>query len=62
MSLIFAVLINGIVQKVKEDGDGGELRDLQILVLHFADDIVLMADGEEELERMVTKIKKYCED
>jgi hypothetical protein len=62
MSLIFAVLINGIVQKVKEDGDGGELSDLQILVLHFADDIVLMADGEEELERMVTKIKKYCED
>jgi hypothetical protein len=60
--LLFNIFINGIVQKVKEDGDGGELGDLRIPVLLFADDMVLMADGEEELERMVRKVKKYCEE
>jgi hypothetical protein len=60
--LLFNIFINGIVQKVKEDGDGGELGDLRIPVLLFADDMVLMADGEEELERMVRKVKEYCEE
>jgi hypothetical protein len=27
-SLLFNIFINGIVQKVKEDGDAGELEDL----------------------------------
>jgi hypothetical protein len=30
--------------------------------LLFADDMVLMANGEEELERMVGKVKEYCEE
>jgi hypothetical protein len=60
-SLLFNIFINGIVQKVKEDGDAGELEDLRILLLS-ADDMVLMADGEEELERMVRKVKEYCEE
>jgi hypothetical protein len=60
--LLSNIFINGIVQKVKEDGDGGELGDLRIPVLLFADDMVLMADGEEELERMVRKVKEYCEE
>jgi hypothetical protein len=45
--LLFNIFINGIVQKVKEDGDGGELGDLRIPVLLFADDMVLMADGKK---------------
>jgi hypothetical protein len=60
--LLFNIFINGIVQKVKEDGDGGELGDLRIPVLLFADDMVIMADGEENLERMVRKVKEYCEE
>jgi hypothetical protein len=59
--LFFNIFINGIVQKVKQDGDGGELEDLQIPVLLFVDGMVLMADGEEKLERMVRKVKEYCE-
>ena len=46
--VLFNFFINGIVQKGKEHGDGGELEDLIIPVLLFADDMVLMADGEEE--------------
>jgi GTP-dependent phosphoenolpyruvate carboxykinase len=30
--------------------------------LLFADDMVLMGDGEEELERIVAKVKDYCEE
>ena len=58
--LLFNIFINGIVQKVKEDGDGGELGDLKIPVLLFADDMVLIADGKDELERMVEKVRQYC--
>jgi hypothetical protein len=36
--------------------------DLRIPVLLFADDMVLMGDGEEELERIVAKVKDYCEE
>jgi hypothetical protein len=39
-----------------------ELGDLQIPVLLFADDMALMADGEEELERMVGIVAEYCEE
>jgi hypothetical protein len=35
--------------------------DLRIFVLLFTDDMVLMADGEQELERMARKVKEYCE-
>jgi hypothetical protein len=44
------IFINGIEQKVKEDGDGGGLVELHIPVLLFADDMVLMTDVEEELK------------
>jgi hypothetical protein len=60
--LLFNIFINGIVQKVKEDGDGGGLGGLRVPVLLFADDMVLIADGEVELERMVRKVKEYCEE
>jgi hypothetical protein len=43
-------------------GDGRELGDLLIPVLLFADDMVLMGDGEEELERIVAKVKDYSEE
>jgi hypothetical protein len=43
---------------VKEDGR--EFGDLRIPVLLFGDDMVLMTDREEELQRMVTKVKEYC--
>jgi retron-type reverse transcriptase len=58
--LLFNMFINGIVQQVKEDGE--EMGDLRIPVLLFADDMVLLVDEDEELERMVGKFKEYCEE
>ena len=60
--LLFNIFINGIVQKVKEDGDGGELGDFKIPVLLFADDMVLIADRKDKLERMVEKVRQYCKE
>jgi hypothetical protein len=39
-----------------------EMGDLRIPVLLFADDMVLLVDEDEELERMVGKFKEYCEE
>lgn len=60
--LLFNIFINGIVEQVREDGDGVRVGELRTPVLLFADDMVLMAEGEEELERLVRKVKEYCDE
>jgi hypothetical protein len=46
-SILFNIFINGRTQTMEEEGDSGELVDLRIPVLLFADGNVLMPDGEE---------------
>jgi len=59
--LLFNIFINGIVERVKE-GDGGvRVGEVDVPILLFADDMVLMAEGELELEQLVGKVKEYCE-
>jgi hypothetical protein len=59
--LLFNIFINGIVEKVREGGGGVRVGEMEVPILLFADDMVLMADGVEELERLVRKVKEYCE-
>jgi hypothetical protein len=59
--LLFNIFINGIVEKVREDEGGVEVGEMVIPILLFADDMVLMAEGENQLEALVRKVKEYCE-
>jgi len=59
--LLFNIFINEIVERVKE-GDGGvRVGEVDVPILLFADDMVLMAEGELELEQLVGKVTEYCE-
>ena len=46
---------------VKEGGVGAALGDERMAILMFADDMVLLAEGEEELQRMMDRVKEYCD-
>ena len=59
--LLFNIFINGIVDKVKEIGVGVQVGEDIVLVLLFADDMVLMASSEGDLRLLVAKVKEYCD-
>ena len=47
--------------KVKESGLGVKIGCETTSVLLFADDMVLVANNEEELGHLVEKVKQYCD-
>jgi len=59
--LLFNVYINGIVERVKAMGGGALVGEVRIPILMFADDMVLMAESEEELEGMMERVKDFCD-
>jgi hypothetical protein len=58
--LLFNIFINGIVRKVKEGGGGVKIGDERVPILLFADDMVLLEEGEEELNGLMTGVSEYC--
>jgi hypothetical protein len=59
--LLFNIFINGIVETVKESGRGVKVGMDNMAVLLFADDMVLVANDEEELQHLVEKVNVYCD-
>ena len=59
--LLFNIFINGIVETVKESGCGIKVGSDSMAILLFADDMVLVAKDEEELQHLVEKVKVYCD-
>ena len=43
-------------------GIGANVGDVTVPILMFADDMVLMAEKEEELQALVEKVKEYCDE
>jgi exonuclease III len=58
--LLFNIYINGIVEKIKEGEGGVQVGEERIEVLLYADDMVLLAEDEAGLNRMMEKVKEYC--
>lgn len=58
---IFGIFINELLQKLEESGLGVKLgEDDTISVLAYADDIVLLAENEENLQKMVSMLYEWC--
>lgn len=57
--LLFALFINDLHDEL---GGGLFIDDLNIRVLKYADDIVLLADDVKVLQEMIKRLQNYCEE
>lgn len=55
--LLFALYLNDLHAALEE---GISLSDIEVRLLMYADDIVLLADSAEKLQRMINRLEKYC--
>jgi hypothetical protein len=60
--LLFNIFINGIVEKVKSTGFGARVGEEKVAILLFADDMVLLAESEEELRKLMKAVEEYCKE
>ncbi len=56
----FCVLINDLLKELKDSNIGIRLNDMIISVLAYADDIVLLADSPENLQKLINIVQQWC--
>ena len=56
---LFAIFIDGLATLVKECTKGAELGPVELQILLFADDIVLVADKIQDLQNMLHVADEY---
>ena len=58
---LFAIYINDLAKEIKESGIGIDLDEgLLVSVLLYADDIVLLADSEADLQSLLNIVHSWC--
>ena len=57
--ILFSVFIDGLAEEVKKVGGAKYGEEIVLSLLLFADDIVLVAENEEMLQRMLDVVYKY---
>ena len=58
--LLFSLYINSMVEKLREAKIGVRCGGEQVPALMFADDMVILAEGEEELRRGLGVLEDWC--
>ena len=58
--LFFSQYINGMVEKLREAKVSVRCGEEQVPALLFADDMVILAEGEEELRRGLGVLEEWC--
>ncbi|MEW8546516.1 MAG: reverse transcriptase family protein, partial [Candidatus Thiodiazotropha sp.] len=59
--LLFCLFINDLQSFVSVNSHGIDLDLCTIYLLLFADDLVMFADSKVELQRLINKLKEYCD-
>jgi len=57
---LFALYINDLAENIRELGKGVKIKDMNIGILLYADDIVLIAENEADLQAMLTTTHEWC--
>ena len=57
---LFALFINDLARELKELGIGVKINELVIPILLFADDVVLLAECEKDLQLLLDKLVQWC--
>jgi hypothetical protein len=59
---LFSMFINGMAERVKEEAKGIRWASKKLSILLFADDVVLMAEEEEDMDKMLRVVHEYSRD
>ena len=57
---MFAIFLNTLAEKVKSLGTGVNIDDVCIPLLLYADDIVLLAESEKDLQKLLDELFTWC--
>ena len=57
---LFSLYINDLAKTLKEDGPLLSVGDLNINILLYADDMVLIADNESDLQTLLDVMYRWC--
>ncbi len=57
---LFGLFINDLIKDVKDLKMGIRIRDELISILAFADDFVILANTEQDLQKMLKCIENWC--
>ncbi len=56
----FSILINDLLKEVKASEIGIKINDILLNVLAYADDIVLLAESPEQLQKLINIVQTWC--
>ncbi len=56
----FAAYLNPLITELKSAGIGVKMGEISVCVLAYADDIVLCAENEHDLQRLLDILFKWC--
>ena len=57
---LFAVYINSLVKEIKELGLGIDINGNKVLILLYADDMLLIGKTEGEVQNMLNEMHSWC--
>ena len=57
---LFAIYLNDLAQDIKGLGKGVQIGEVQICILLYADDIVLLAENECDMQLMLNTLNEWC--
>ncbi len=49
----FSIVINDLIKELKYTGLGVSINDMTVCILAYADDIALIADSQENLQKLI---------
>jgi len=59
---LFAIYINDLRERINRLGCGIQIDDIQLSILLYADDIVVIAPDESKLQLMLNEVAAWCQD
>ena len=59
-TLLFNMFINDLASRIQYLGKGVNIDSENVSILMYADDIVLIAENEEDLQHMLNELNNWC--
>ncbi len=57
----FSILINDLLKEIKASEFGIKINDILLNILAYADDIVLLAETPEQLQKLINIVQNWCD-